>query len=57
MEKYGVVKGTVKTASADNGGDAIGTAAECINAAKTAVAGLRRVKESLPKKEEEKKEK
>ena len=54
MDKYGVVKGTVKTASADNAGDAVGAAAKCINAAKAAIGGLKSVKDRLPKKEDKK---
>ena len=40
MEKYGVVDGVVKTASADNEGDPVGTAARCINDARKAMSGL-----------------
>lgn len=54
MDKYGVVEGTVKTASADNAGDAVGAAAKCINAAKAAIGGLKSVKDRLPKKEDKK---
>lgn len=49
MVKTGVVEGTVKTASADNAGDAIGAAAKCIAAAREATTELSRTVKSLSK--------
>lgn len=49
MVKTGVVEGVVKTASADNAGDPIGTAAKCIASAKAAMAGLKGLSESMKK--------
>ena len=56
MDKYGVVEGVVKTASADNDGDAIGAAAKCIKDAKSVIDGLKALKDKLPKVEVQKKE-
>jgi len=47
MDKYGVVEGTVKTASADNEGDPIGAAAKCIRDAQSAIGGLKAAVDGL----------
>lgn len=56
MVKTGVVEGTVKTASADNEGDPIGTAAKCIADARESMSEMSEALESLKKdKDEDKK--
>lgn len=47
MDKYGVVSGTVKTASADNEGDPVGSAAKCINDARASLAKAHELRENL----------